>query len=153
MRLLKLHKRLHKIIIFDLSHIPPNYVMLSQQISRLRKIFLLKHMVLVQFIKYLIEPQLSELSAYSIENREWIMVFIFIVWVLSYTYLLISSIHLKMNWLQPRISLSILLISSIGLIIAAMLNMESSVSFKSQIRQTIHKPIKSSSNEKYIRCP
>lgn len=107
-------------------------------------------MVLIQFLKYLPDPQLSDIIAYSIEKKEWIMLLVFLIWVSSYAYLLIS-LRLKMKSSGAKISLTLLLISSIGLIIAGISNLEFDCPNKTTPKHIIHKSLKSPANERIIR--
>ncbi|WP_316752679.1 hypothetical protein [Pedobacter gandavensis] len=107
-------------------------------------------MVLVQFIKSVIDFPFHGTKEYSIAKEEWLIVFVFVVWFLSYTCLWMS-LRFQIRALRAKISLALLLISSIGLIFAGILNMNPAPPFKEDYRQ-INKPPKPGLNEeRHIR--
>lgn len=109
-------------------------------------------MVLTQFLKYLPDPPLLGIDAYSIEKKEWLMLIVFIIWVLSYTYLLMS-LRFRIRHFRKKISIAILLISSLGLIIASILNIDPMSPPKINSRQINHKLLKPTPYERHSRCP
>lgn len=79
-------------------------------------------MILAQFLKSIPDLPLPGIKEYSIEKEEWFIMLVFVAWVYSYACLW-RSFPFRIRSLKVKFSLTLLLISSIGLIIAGVLNM------------------------------
>lgn len=77
------------------------------------------------------------------------MIFVFMVWASSYGYLLIS-LRLQKKGKKSTLSLALLLLSSIGLIIAGMINTDATIMNKEEDKQ-ICSPVKLKTNEKHSK--
>lgn len=106
-------------------------------------------MLLVQFTKSILDLPLWGAKEYSLEKMEWVILLVFAIWAISYACLLMNlTIRIK-NW-KGKISLILLLVSSSGLIIAGILNVNPVPPQKTETRP-IHKPLKPASNERYLK--
>jgi hypothetical protein len=74
-------------------------------------------LVLLHFIKAELDPSWRMISEYAIGKHGWIMVIAFLIWALAYASLFFS-IRSQIQGLSGKIGLALLLISSLGLLIA-----------------------------------
>ena len=106
-------------------------------------------MTLLQFTKSVFDLSNSGINDDSLGLNEWILIFVFIVWVSSYAYLLLS-LRLQRKGKKRHLSLALLLVSSIGLIIAGMINTDATIMSKDEDKQ-ICIPVKLKTNEKHSK--
>ncbi|MBB2147988.1 hypothetical protein [Pedobacter gandavensis] len=106
-------------------------------------------MLLVQFTKSILDLPLWGTKEYSLEKMEWIILLVFAIWAFSYACLLMNLPPRIKSW-KGKISLALLLLSSTGLIIAGMLNVNPMRPPKGD-NQQIQKSLKLPSNERHLK--
>lgn len=106
-------------------------------------------MTLLQFTKSVFDPSWFGPNDDSIAWNEWVMIVVFIIWASSYIYLLVG-LRIQIRKVKSNISLTLLFISSIGLIIAGFLNTDPSIPNNTEEKR-VCTPIKTHSNEKHVK--
>lgn len=76
------------------------------------------------------------------------MIFVFIIWASSYIYLLLS-LRIQIKKVKSNITLALLLISSVGLIVAGFLHTDTACPITDE--KPVCTPIKVDSNEKHVK--